>query len=863
MRSFTKEYTDVLNVLRTRSKSVYVCGDYNIDLLKIGSNNDYCSFYENVLSSSFAPKITLPTRMCDTASTLIDNVFSNVIDKDHTCGILVRPISDHQMYFCILNENYIKPITRRKFVEIKESSQEALARFKTEIANSEIYDKLRKDLSTDPNDNYKILSEVLEKAKNIHLPKKYKKFNKRKHRKESWMTNELLTKVVKKNQLYVEWKTTEINDRNYEMIKLRFKNQEKEVLKDITNAKKNYFNRIFNAYKNDMKKTWRTINETLSRDKISSELPSIFYHNDLELTNPTEIANAFNMHFANIGKNLASEIERNITNDSDFTQYLTAPSLTKCKFRCVTQAEIVQAINKLENKNSFGHDGISNKLLKFIKDEIISSLTLIVNQMITTGIFPDSFKKSKIIPLFKKGEPSLLVNYRPISLLPTISKIFERIIHNQMYDYFNDNNLLAEQQYGFRKLHSTEFAAVKLADYISKQMESGKIPCSLYIDLSKAFDTLCYDILLHKLRYYGFSGTELKLLRCYLRNREQYVKYNNYQSELIDISTGVPQGSILGPLLFNICINDLITVSDKLNFIMYADDTTIYFNLEDFDPTCIEADITNELEKVNIWLKLNKLSLNTQKTKLMVFHRKQKNVREINLSIDHNQIEQIPVFNFLGIIFDENLSWKNHTKMIANKISRVTGILYRLKSVFPKEVLVTLYKTLIASYIHYGLLVWGMDCNRIEGLQKKAIRLITNSSYFAHTTPLFKEEKLLKVQDIFKLRLLKFYYKLCSGLLPPYFNRYREIIEMEPPRVLRQHIIHQPMIKRVYAECTPLFQLIKLLNKMRNDPFDTILESIEQMNLSYCQLSYNISKTYLNTYDPICRIENCFVCMNR
>ena len=238
---------------------------------------------------------------------------------------------------------------------------------------------------------------------------------------------------------------------------------------------------------------------------------------------------------------------------------------------------------------------------------------------------------------------------------------------------------------------------------------------------------------------------------------------------------------------------------------------------------------------------------------------------EINLSIDHNQIEQIPVFNFLGIIFDENLSWKNHTKMIANKISRVTGTLYRLKSVFPKEVLVTLYKTLIASYIHYGLLVWGMDCNRIEGLQKKTIRLITNSSYFAHTTLLFKEEKLLvlKVQDIFKLRLLKFYYKLCSGLLPPYFNRYREIIEMEPPRVLRQHVIHQPMIKRVYAECTPLFQLIKLLNKMRNDSFYTILESIEQMNLSYCQLSYNISKTYLNTYGPICRIENCFVCINR
>ena len=158
MRSSTKQYDDVLNVLRARSKSVYVCGDYNIhvDLLKIGSNNDFCSFYENVLSSSFASKITLSTRICDTASTLIDNVFSNVIDKDHTCGILVRPISDHQMYFCILNENYIKPITKRKFVEIEECNLEALARFKTEIANSEIYDKLQKDLSTDPNENYKI-----------------------------------------------------------------------------------------------------------------------------------------------------------------------------------------------------------------------------------------------------------------------------------------------------------------------------------------------------------------------------------------------------------------------------------------------------------------------------------------------------------------------------------------------------------------------------------------------------------------------------------------------------------------------------------------------------------------------------------
>ena len=567
-----------------------------------------------------------------------------------------------------------------------------------------------------------------------------------------------------------------------------------------------------------------------------------------------------NKHFANIGKTLASEIASNTTNNSDYTQYLKTPSLKICTFKCVTQEDIVKAIDNLENKNSSGHDGISNKVLKYIKLELSNSLTLIVNQMLTTGIFPDSFKKSKITPIFKKGDSSLLVNYRPISLLPTISKIFERIIHNQMYEHFNNNNLLAAQQYGFRKLHSTEYATVKLIDHVSKQMESGNIPCTLYIDLSKAFDTLSFDILIHKLKYYGFSGTELKLLTSYLTNRTQYVKYKNYESDIIEISTGVPQGSILGPLLFSISINDIILSSNKLHFLMYADDTTIYFNLEDFDQNCTETEINNELENVNIWLKHNKLSLNAQKTKLMVFHRKQKKFNEIHLSIDTMPIEQVPTFNFLGITLDETLSWKNHTKMVANKISRVIGILFRLKNIFPKEILLTLYNTLIYSYINYGLLVWGIESSRIEALQKKAIRLVTNSAYIAHTTPLFIEEGLLKVQDIFKLKLLKFYYKLSNNLLPPYFEGYLDVINREPPRALRQHFIHQPMIKRSYAECTPLFQLIKLINAMRRDPTDTILEIIAQNNQSYCQLSYNIKKIYLDAYDPICRIKNCFVC---
>ena len=192
--------------------------------------------------------------------------------------------------------------------------------------------------------------------------------------------------------------------------------------------------------------------------------------------------------------------------------------MNRLNFRHIAEEDKMKAIDDLENKNSSGRDGISNKLLKSTRYELCKPLTLLINQMLSSGVFPEAFKKSKIIPLFKNSDSSLLSNYRPISLLPTISKIFERKIYNQLYQYFNDNDLLAEQQYGFRAQHSTKYAAIKMFDHISKEMDSGNTPTALYIDLSKAFDTLSFDIILQKLKYYGVMGTELRLLTDYLTN---------------------------------------------------------------------------------------------------------------------------------------------------------------------------------------------------------------------------------------------------------------------------------------------------------------------------------------------------------
>ena len=212
------------------------------------SNNNYNTFYENVISSSFAPKITLPTRICDTTSTPIDNIYTNVLDKSHTSGILIRPISDHQMYFCIMNENYMKPAIAQRYVEVEVFNVEAIENFKTEIANLEIHDKLDNTLNRDPNHNYEIFSTLLQNAKSKHIPKRIKKFNKRRHKKERWMTDERLAQVIKKNEMYVDWKTTPIAHPDYEKVKFNFKGYEKIVLKGIERAKRDYFDRVFLAY---------------------------------------------------------------------------------------------------------------------------------------------------------------------------------------------------------------------------------------------------------------------------------------------------------------------------------------------------------------------------------------------------------------------------------------------------------------------------------------------------------------------------------------------------------------------------------------------------------------------------------------
>ena len=442
----------------------------------------------------------------------------------------------------------------------------------------------------------------------------------------------------------------------------------------------------------------------------------------------------------------------------------------------VTEKEVSEIVSGCKSKTSYGHDEISMKTVKYVIKQIVRPLTYIFNRSLITGIFPNDMKTAKVIPVFKSGDRLQFSKYRPISLLPQFSKILEKIFNKRLMSFIENHHVLTDRQYGFRSNHSTLLALTEFVEKVTSAIDKQESTIGVFIDLKKAFDTVDHKILLSKLQCYGIRGLALDWITSYLANRGQYVCYNNSNSELNNIKCGVPQGSILGPVLFILYINDMCEVSKLLNIILFADDTSIFYSTRNIvDITCT---VNNELEKLDIWFRVNKLSLNVNKTNVIMFTNKKQLRPTVNIVLNGKNIEQVSHTKFLGVIIDENLTWREQIKTVETKVSKSIGVLYKTKDVLDIQALRTLYQSLVEPYMSYCCEIWGNTypsrVRKLSLLQKKAIRIIYSQDYHGHTSVFFHCSRILKLQDLITHRTMVMLYKannLClEGRVQAFFE---------------------------------------------------------------------------------------------
>ena len=440
--------------------------------------------------------------------------------------------------------------------------------------------------------------------------------------------------------------------------------------------------------------------------------------------------------------------------------------------KSVDENEILNIVKNLKSKKSTDNTDIDMILIKNIIHNIVEPFTHICNQSFLKGIFPNKMKTAKVIPIYKAGDRHQFTNYRPISLLSQFSKILEKLFVARLDNFIEKYQLLSEHQYGFRSNRSTLMAVTELVESISTGMNNREYTVGVFIDLKKAFDTIDHKILLKKMDRYGVRGVANMWLESYLQERNQYVQINNVDSDPLNITHGVPQGSVLGPKLFIMYINDIGQVLTELKYVLFADDTSLYKSGKDLEQ--LLHVVEKELLILKKWFDINKLSLNLSKTKYILFCNK-KIDKPVKLKIQNVEIEQVNEHKFLGIIIDNKLCWKPHIVNIKSKLSKTVAILYKLKQIVNKNSLHLLYCSLMVPYLTYCVEVWGSTyktiINPIYMLQKKAIRIISKSEYLAPTNTLFIKEQILKLEDLVNLNIAKIMFKAHHNNLPPCMQR--------------------------------------------------------------------------------------------
>ena len=466
--------------------------------------------------------------------------------------------------------------------------------------------------------------------------------------------------------------------------------------------------------------------------------------------------------------------------------------------------EIECLISSLQISKSSGPYSIPVNVLHMLKKDISIPLSKIFNLSMKTGVHPDCLKLAMVIPIHKKGSKLEVGNYRPISLLSNINKLLEKVIHERTYSFLEKFNCFYKYQYGFRKGHSTNHALIEITEKIRKALDSRKFACGIFVDLQKAFDTVNHEILLEKLEHYGIRNISNSWFRSYLNNRKQLVSLNGVESETKTIKHGVPQGSVLGPLLFVIYINDLHNAIIHSQSYHFADDTHL-LNINN-SPKKVQKQLNIDLKLLCNWLLANKISLNSKKTEIIIFQKPGLKLKwNWNIRLNGYKLRPMDEIKYLGIYLDKHLNGHYQSKLVMQKLARALGMLSKVRHYVAKTELKNIYHAIFESHLRYGCQIWYQSNtqfikDKIAKLQKKALRIISFADFREPSSPLFKKWKILKVNDIVEMQNCLLVHSFLKGKLPKSFENYFQKssdIHIKPTRFSRSESLYIPRFKSV------------------------------------------------------------------